>query len=180
MIDTQRLIIRSWRNADRAPYAAMGQDAAVMRYLGPLQSRAETDAAIDRMIAIEAECGHCFWALERRRDSALLGFCGLLPGKAPLEGKIEIGWRLASAHWGQGYAREAAAAVLGWAWANTRHPAVHAITVPANSASWGLMERLGMVRLADGDFDHPGVPDGSPLKRHISYRVDRPLGVKAT
>ena len=174
MIETERLIVRPWRDYDRTAYAAMGQDPAVMRYLGPLEARAQTDAAIDRMMAIEAANGYCFWAVERRIDAAFLGFCGLLPGKEPLVGLIEIGWRLGSGYWRQGYALEAAQACLDWGWANLPNPSIHAITVAANKASWGLMERLGMQRLHDQDFDHPGVPDGSPLKRHILYRLDRP------
>lgn len=174
MIDTGRLIVRPWHDADRAPFHAMGQDAEVMRFLGPSQSRAETDAAIDRMIACQAEHGCCFWAVERRDDGAFLGFCGIKPGRWPIEALPEIGWRLGRAYWGQGYAREAAQACLNWAWAVRDWSHIYAITVPANTASWGLMARLGMERLVDGDFDHPDVPVGSPLKRHITYRIARP------
>lgn len=173
MITTDRLVIRPWRDSDRAPYALMSQDAAVMRYLGPLQSRVDCDLAVDRMIASQAEHGCCFWALERRGDGAFLGFCGIKPGRAPIEGLPEIGWRLGSRYWRQGYAREAATACLEWAWSSRDWPAVHAITVPANHASWGLMERLGMRRVEDGDFDHPDLPEGNPLRRHIRYRIDR-------
>lgn len=176
MIETERLIIRPWRDDDRAPFAAMGRDQDVRRFLGPLQSRADSDALIDRLIAMQAQFGYCIWAVERRADAAFLGFCGLGPGPAgtPLHGGIEIGWRLARAYWGQGYAREAAQACLDWAWATLPVGAILSMTVPANTASWGLMERLGMKRVPDGDFDHPGVPDGSPLKRHLVYRLDRP------
>ena len=94
-------------------------------------------------------------------------------GRWPITDEIEIGWRLAHDAWGQGYAREAAEASLAWGWANLPVPTIAAITVPANTRSRGLMERLGMVRVADGDFDHPDVPDGSPLQRHILYRIAR-------
>ena len=174
MIETARLIVRPWRDDDRAAYHAICCDPGVMRYLGPPQNRAESDAAIDRMIASQAQHGFCFWAVERRDDGALLGFCGLLPAKPPITGDVEIGWRLGSAHWRQGYAREAAVASLDWAWRRLDIATVAAITVSANTRSWGLMERLGMTRVVDGDFDHPGVPDGSPLKRHILYRAARP------
>lgn len=176
MIETDRLVLRPWRDEDRAPFAAMGQDAEVMRFLGPLQTVDEANDAVDRMIEFQSTLGYCFWAVERRADGAFLGFCGLKPGPAgtPLAARLEIGWRLARAHWGQGYAREAAQASLDWGWATLPDPAILAMTVTENSASWGLMERLGMTRLADQDFDHPGVPDGSPLKRHIVYRIDRP------
>lgn len=177
MIETERLIVRPWRDTDRAPFAAMGQDPEVMRFLGPLRSRAESDGLIDRMIAMQAERGYCLWAVERRVDTAFLGFCGLNAGPmgTPLEGGLEIGWRLARAYWRQGYAREAALACLDWTWVNLAIDGLFSMTVPANTASWGLMERIGMRRLADQDFDHPGVPDGSPLKRHFLYRIDRPF-----
>jgi RimJ/RimL family protein N-acetyltransferase len=174
MIETARLVLRSWRGGDRAAYHAIERDPEVMRYLGPLVSRAESEAAIDRMIAAQAANGFCFWAVERREDKALLGFCGLLPAKPPIEGEIEIGWRLAREAWGHGYALEAAQASLGWGWSNLDVPSIVAITVPANRRSWGLMERLGMVRVPDGDFDHPDLAEDEPLRRHITYRIARP------
>lgn len=176
MIETDRLLLRPWQDSDRAPFAAMGQDEAVRRFLGPSQSRAESDALVDRITQAQARLGYCLWAIERRADAAFLGFCGLNPAPAgtPIEGRIEIGWRLAHAHWGQGYAREAALASLDWAWTNLADEAIVAMTVSANTASWGLMERLGMHRMSSLDFDHPAVPDGDPLKSHIVYGIDRP------
>lgn len=176
MIETERLILRSWQERDKAPFAELGQDAEVMATLGPLMSRAESDAMVDRMAAIDAEHGHTFWAVERREDGLVLGFCGLVRGRpgTPILGEPEIGWRLARAAWGQGYAKEAAAASLAWAWANLPDPAVAAITAATNHRSWGLMERLGMARDPASDFDHPMVPEGSPLRAHVTYRIARP------
>ncbi|MFC3713160.1 GNAT family N-acetyltransferase [Sphingoaurantiacus capsulatus] len=176
MIETERLLVRPWQDSDRAPFAEMGQDPEVMATLGPLMSRAEVDAAVDRLMAHQAKHGFCFWALERKADGMFLGFCGLkAEAAAPhLAGELETGWRLRRDAWGGGYAREAAEASLGWALANTSYKRVIAITTPGNVRSWGLMERLGMHRLADGDFDHPSVPDGDPLKPHITYAIDRP------
>ena len=176
MIETERLWLRPWRQEDVAPFHAMGQDAEVMRYLGPLVTHKEAKAAHDRMVACQSEHGMCFWAVERQADGAFIGFCGLKPGKPPIEGEVEIGWRLARDAWGQGYAREAAAASLAWGWANLHAPAVAAVTVLANVRSWGLMERLGMRRFPDQDFDHPDLPPGDPLRRHILYRIARPDG----
>jgi RimJ/RimL family protein N-acetyltransferase len=148
MIVTDRLVLRPWRDADRAPFAAMGQDAEVMRYLGPLLAREDADAAVDRMMAMQAALGHCFWAIERREDAAFLGFCGLktAPVDTPIAGAIEIGWRLARAYWRQGYALEAARASLVWGWQSLDCAEIVAMTVPDNRASWGLMQRLGMRR----------------------------------
>ena len=144
MIETGRLILRDWRDADAGPFLAMGNDAEVMRYLGPQQSRVDVEAAIARQRGFLRTLGYCFWALERREDGAFLGFCGLKPGPdgTPIAGEVEIGWRLRRDACGQGYAREAAEAALGWGWANTDAPMIAAITVPANRRSWGLMERL--------------------------------------
>ncbi|MGY2735740.1 GNAT family N-acetyltransferase [Sphingomonas sp. UYP23] len=174
MIETPRLILRGWRERDIAPFHAMGQDAEVMRYLKPPLSLDAARAAHDLMVRCLAQHGHCFWALDRRSNGAFLGFCGLKPGDRFLEGETEIAWRLARDAWGQGYAREAAEASLAWGWANLDVPRITAITVPANTRSWGLMERIGMTRVSDGDFDHPDLAAGHPLRRHILYRIDRP------
>lgn len=175
MIVTERLILRAWREEDVAPFRAMGQDPEVMRYLGPPASWEDCRRAIERMTVAQVENGHCFWAIERRDDAAFIGFCGLLPAKPPITGEIEIGWRLARASWGQGLALEAARASLDRAWTHLDIPSVAAITVPANRRSWGLMERLGMTRVDGGDFDHPDLAPNSPLRRHVLYRIDRPL-----
>lgn len=176
MILTERLILRGWTPADLDPFAAMGQDPRVMATLGPLMSRDEVAALIDRIEGIRAAHGHCFWAIERREDGAFLGFCGVKPGAedTPIEGEIEIGWRLAHEHWGKGYAREAAQASLDWVWDHLAVDHVAAITTPGNTASWGLMERLGMVRAPQDDFDHPKAQ--GHLIPHITYRIARPAG----
>ncbi|MBN8831932.1 MAG: GNAT family N-acetyltransferase [Sphingomonadales bacterium] len=171
-LGTERLILRAWREEDHAPLLAMCRDPAVMEHLGP---PLDAQAAIDRQNAWQAKHGHCFWAIERRADGAMLGFCGLKPGpeKTPIENRVEIGWRLRADAWGQGYAREAAQASLAWGFANLDEDRIWAITVPANSRSWGLMERLGMTRHEDLDFDHPALPADSPLLRHITYSIAR-------
>ncbi|MES2095699.1 MAG: GNAT family N-acetyltransferase [Pseudomonadota bacterium] len=176
MIETDRLILREWRAGEVVPFHTMCNDPEVMRYLGPPIGLADAEAARDRMNGYIASHGYCFWAVERKSDAAFLGFCGMKPGPegTPIHDAMEIGWRLARAYWGQGYAREAAAASIAWGWAHTDTPEIAAMTVIANSNSWGLMERLGMVRDYDADFDHPAVPDDSPLKRHILYRIVRP------
>lgn len=176
MIETERLTLREWQGGDRAPFHAMCRDPHVMATLGPLMTREASDALIDRLIGFQAANGYTFWALERREDRRFLGFCGLKLGAldTPIEGQVEIGWRLVGDEWGKGYAREAAQASLDWAWANLSADAVLAITARTNSRSWGLMERLGMRRIASADFDHPQVAVDSPLRPHIVYRADRP------
>lgn len=176
MIQTGRLILRGWRDSDLYPFFKMSQDPQVMATLGPLMSREECAAGIARLEGVREAVGYTFWAMERREDQAFLGWCGVKPGavNTPIEGETEIGWRLASEHWGKGYAREAAQASIDWVWANTDMPLVAAITTPGNVRSWGLMERLGMTRAPEDDFDHPNLTADSPLLAHITYRINRP------
>ena len=176
VVETERLVLRAWRAEDAAPFHAMCTDPEVMAYLGPPLSRADVEAAIVRQNGFQSGHGYCFWAIERRADGAMLGFCGLKPGpeRTPLHARIEIGWRLRRDAWGQGYAREAARASLDWGWANLPDDAIWAMTNIANSRSWGLMERLGMARRAELDFDHPALGADDPLRPHIVYGADRP------
>ncbi|MDJ0277093.1 GNAT family N-acetyltransferase [Sphingomonas sp. 2R-10] len=176
MIGTERLVLRPYAVGDRAAILSHVADAEVMRFLTPLPTDADVDAAIARQNGYQRDLGYCFWSVEARAGGALVGVCGLKPGAAgtPLEGSVEIGWRFGRAHWGRGFAREAAAASLAWGFDNLPDARIGAITVLANTRSWGLMERIGMVRDPDGDFDHPAVPDDSPLKRHITHWKARP------
>ena len=155
---------------------AVTNTPAVMEHLGGVQADPSGIAGtIERQRRYQEEHGYCLWIMERRADGAMLGFCGLQPGiVGPIAGEVEIGWRLRADAWRQGYAREAAASSLAWAWANLRAPRVAAITVPANVRSWGLMERLGMTRVPEWDFEHPAFAEGHPLRRHIGYLIDRP------
>ena len=177
MIETERLVLRAWRDADRAPFAAMGADPEVMHYLAGTIDRAASDAIINRLEAEQVSRGHTFWAIEHRADGQFLGFCGLRIGGhlgTPVVDELEIGWRLRRDAWGRGFAREAAEASIAWGWQTLSNGRISAWTVEANRASWGLMQRLGMIRMPALDFDHPRLPDDSPLRRHIVYTIARP------
>ncbi len=118
-IETERLLLRDWRDTDIAPFVRHTNTPAVMRWLGGVQAEAELESVVrDRLMRWQAERGFTFWAVERKADGALLGFCGLkiadTPG-APIEGAHEVGWRLREDAWGQGYAKEAAIASLDFA-----------------------------------------------------------------
>lgn len=177
MIVTDRLRLRPWREADKAPFAAATNTPVVMEHLGGVTTREAMDAVVDSQIARQAEQGMCFWAVETLADERLIGFCGLryagLPGTGIVD-ELEIGWRLAESEWGKGYAREAAAASIEWGWKNTPRDRIAAWTVPANTASWGLMIRLGMTHRPDLDFEHPRFHVGHPLSRHVVYVIERP------
>jgi RimJ/RimL family protein N-acetyltransferase len=174
---TTRLVLREWRDQDTGQLQYLGSDPRVMEYLGPPQSVNDVRAMIGRQRAHQKKLGHCFWAIELRSTRQMLGFCGIQPGPdgTPIAGLPEIGWRLAYDHWGRSYAREAAEAALDYCWKHIADEAVWAITVPGNSRSWGLMERLGMTRRADLDFEHPALAVGNPLRPHITYSIERPL-----
>jgi len=172
-LKTERLVLREWHEVDAVPFHAMCNDPRVMEFLGPAMSREDIDAALERQRGFQRDHGYCFWALERRLDGAFLGFCGIKPGKekTPLHGRPEIGWRLAHHAWGQGLAREAAKATLDWGFGPAGLGEIFAMTVPGNVRSWGLMERLGMVRHPQMDFDHADFAQGHPLRPHIVYRA---------
>jgi len=177
--DSDRLIIRTWREADRADYLATCNTDAVTTYLGGPASVGDIDAAIDRIAKSQRENGFSFWAVERKADGAFLGYCGLkianLPGTR-LDGAVEIGWRLREDAWGRGYAGEAAGTVIDWVWANLDVDQVVSFTIPANAPSRRLMERIGMGRRPDFDFGHPHFADGHPLRAHVAYVAERPSG----
>jgi RimJ/RimL family protein N-acetyltransferase len=173
-LETERLVLRSWRADDLEPFHAINADPEVMATLGPVMSRDEVAALIARMEEIEGRAGHCFWALERRSDASLIGWCGAIPGTVgPIAGKPEIGWRMARQAWGQGYATEAAHATLDWLFANRPDDAAWAITSTGNRRSRAVMERLGMSHCLELDFDHPSLAEGDPLRPHVAYRLDR-------
>ncbi|HEU4499604.1 MAG TPA: GNAT family N-acetyltransferase [Sphingomicrobium sp.] len=156
--ETDRLILREWGEGDSDRFYAVMNTPAVMRYLGGVQERAKWDAAAGRILGFQRDYGHTFWLLERKEDGELLGFCGLKRVNAegtPLKGEFEIGWRLRESAWGQGYAKEAAIASLDLAFERFGATYVVALTVNANAGSQGLMNRLGMTRRPDLDFDDP-------------------------
>lgn len=163
-ISTPRLKLRTWRDSDRMPFQMMCADPKVMEHLGGPQSASEANAAIERGIACQAKHGHCFWAVERKSDFAFIGFCGLkvsdIPG-SPVEGEIEIGWRLRRDAWGQGFAKEAAYASFDWGFSNLSCERIVALTTSANTRSWGLMDRLRMRRRPELDFVEPSNPPTS-------------------
>jgi RimJ/RimL family protein N-acetyltransferase len=174
-IRTERLLLRGWRDADREPFAALNADAAVMAHFPSTHSRAASDRLLDATVDGWIANGFGLWALERLADGAFLGFTGLSrPSfEAHFTPAVEVGWRLARDAWGQGYATEAAEAALRFGFENLGLAEIVSFTVPANVRSRAVMERLGMTHDATDDFDHPKLPEGHPLRRHVLYRLSR-------
>ena len=175
MIETARLILRPWREADRAPFAALNADPEVMAHFPALLTRQESDASVDREAAHIAAHGRGFMALERREDGAFLGFVGVKasPADLPFAGAPEIGWRLARHAWGRGYASEAARAALADAFARGAQR-VLSFTAATNGRSQAVMARIGLERRPELDFDHPALPRGHRLECHLVWALDAP------
>ena len=173
-IETPRLILRDWREEDWPEFFRVTNTPAVMRWLGGVLDADGMATQRARVEACRAANGFCFWALERREDGALLGFCGLKRADAPdstVAGAVEIGWRLREDSWGRGYAREAATAALDAAFTRFGAEEVVALTVIDNTASWGLMRRLGMTRRPELDYDDHRY--GPPWRRTIIHSIGR-------
>jgi len=171
-LETARLRLRQWRESDREPFAAMNADPVVMEFFPTVQSRANSDASIDTWRGQLAERGWSNWATELRSTGQFIGFVGLsIPTRPlPFSPCVEIGWRLAREHWGQGYATEAARAALRVGFGQLRLDEIVSFTSVLNLRSRAVMERIGM-RDTREDFQHPGVSEGHPLRKHCLYRI---------
>ncbi|MEQ1509832.1 MAG: GNAT family N-acetyltransferase [Sphingopyxis sp.] len=174
IVETARLQLRTWDAADAAPFMAALNTPAVMRWLGGVGDEGSYQRMVEKFQACQQDHGYCFWIVERRDDNRLLGLCGLyvteMTGE-PVDGLTEIGWRLREDAWGYGYAREAAEAALTHGFADLQLETIYAYTVPANAASWGLMQRLGMSRARALDYVNQHVEPG--LQQHIVYKITR-------
>ena len=172
---TERLWLRGWREQDRDPWAAMNADPAVRRFFPGLLSREESDEAVDRYQRLLLEHGHGLWAVELIATGEFIGFVGLMaaPENYPAAPATEIGWRLAAAHWGRGYAPEAARAVLDFAFGPGGFTDLVSFTTVTNAPSRRVMEKLGLTHDPADDFDNPKAPGwwGTP---HVVYRISAP------
>jgi RimJ/RimL family protein N-acetyltransferase len=176
-VRTERLLLRRWRDEDRAPYIAMNQDPAVMEHMQGLQSAEISDAFVDKVEAHWDEHGWGLWAVEVPGVAPFVGFTGLWPATHVLGYESrETGWRLAREHWGHGYATEAAHESLRFGFEEIGFDEIVSFTVPQNTRSRAVMERIGLEHVEGGDFDHPRVDAVAypHIVRHVLYRLDRP------
>ena len=175
-IETDRLVLRLWRDEDLAPFAKMSADPEVMQWLGGVLTLDQVQAYKVRADSSFAELAMCRMVIERRADGAFVGSCGLMPGheSVPFVPYTDVGWRLARSAWGQGYASEAAAAVMADGFARLGLDEITAITAQINVRSQAVMQRLGMRRDAASDFDHPAFEPGDPMRRTVVYRMSAP------
>lgn len=171
---TERLRLRQWKAEDREPFAAMNADPEVMRYFASVGTLEGSNRSIDVWQAEIEGRGWSNWAVEHIESKTFIGFVGLsVPRRAlPFMPCVEIGWRLAEAHWSKGFATEAAKGVLRVGFERLNLQEIVSFTSLINKPSRAVMERIGMVNSGE-DFDHPALPEGSDLRRHCLYRIGR-------
>ena len=169
IIETERLVLRRWREADREPFAELNGDPETLVFFPSTLTRAESDAYVDRIEARFEAHGYGLWALEVRETGRFIGFTGLAPmaEDVPGGGGTEIGWRLARHAWHHGYATEAARAALGVAFDDMGLPEIWSLTAVLNEPSRAVMRRLGLTETTR--FDHPRIPPGDPLRPQVAY-----------
>jgi len=172
-IHTSRLILRQWQESDNTPYIAMNMDAEVMKYFPALQTAEETLAQIERFKIFINENGYGFFAVEHRDTGEFIGFTGLAQPRFEsfFTSCVEIGWRLAKAHWGNGYAQEAARACLDLGFDKISLNEIYSFTSILNLQSVNVMKKIGMKEV--GQFEHPNLKDGDKLKTHILYKLEK-------
>lgn len=172
-LTTSRLLLRPWRASDRAAFAAINADPVVMEYFPSILTAKQTEAMVDRIEAHITQHGFGLWAVEIPNVTAFAGFIGLCYPRftASFTPCVEIGWRLGLDYWGQGYATEGARAALQYGFDVLGLQEILSFTSPLNRRSRKVMEKLGMTHDPADDFDHPLVPEGHPLRRHVLYRI---------
>ncbi|MDH3739119.1 MAG: GNAT family N-acetyltransferase [Alphaproteobacteria bacterium] len=175
-LETERLILRDWREQDLEPFAAMNADNAVMEFFPAVFSREESYAIAMRLQQDIDEIGYGFFAVALKATGNFIGSVGLsaVTFDAAFVPAVEIAWRLAAASWGQGFASEAARACLSHGFSGLGLSEIVSFTTPQNTKSMAVMERIGMSRDLEGDFEHPNLPVGHHLRAHVLYRIKNP------
>lgn len=175
-LESERLLLRDWRDDDLARFAALNADPQVMEFFPATLPRDESDRRAACIRAELAQRGYGCYAVEVKQTGGFIGFVGFAhPAfEASFMPAIEIAWRLAYSAWGRGYASEAARACLAHGFSTFGFGEVVSFTARHNTRSTAVMERIGMARDIGGDFDHPALPEGHALRRHVLYRIEAP------
>jgi 3-dehydroquinate dehydratase / shikimate dehydrogenase len=179
-IKTERLLLRPWQEEDLEPFAALNADLKVREFFPSLLSREESDASVKRMSKHIQRHGWGFWAVSLIETNEFIGMIGLedVNLEVPFVPAVEIGWRLAFKYWGKGYASEGALACLKYGFETLKLEEIVAFTAVQNLRSRKVMQRIGMHCDPADDFDHPRVPEGHPLRRHVLYRMTKEDWIK--
>jgi RimJ/RimL family protein N-acetyltransferase len=175
MLSSARLQLRPWRDEDLPAFAALNADPEVMEYMPKCLAREESDALTARIREGLTRYGFGLWAVEVIGVSAFIGFTGLsVPSyETHFTPCVEIGWRLARKYWGFGYATEAARLAMDYGFRSVGLEEIVSFTFVGNVRSRRVMEKLGMARSPEDDFDHPRLEESHPLRRHVLYRLNR-------
>lgn len=178
IIKTKRLILRQWCDEDLEPFAKLNADPKVREYFPGILSRGESDASVKLMSNHIEKCGWGFWAASLIETGEFIGMIGLedVYFSAPFNKftpAVEIGWRIAFSHWGKGYATEGALASLQYAFESLNLNEVVSFTTLKNMRSRQVMKRIGMHHDPKDDFDHPKLPEGHSLRRHVLYCINK-------
>ncbi len=175
ILETDRLILRTWSEDDLIPMLYINQDPKVCEFLPGLGNLLTTQAMLDRFINHFNAFQFSIYAVELKKTSEMIGFLGLIPPsfESHFTPAIEIGWRLASQHWNNGYATEGAKTVLHYAFTQLNLDEIVSFTVINNLASRRVMQKIGLHHNPQDDFDHPMLEQDSPLKPHVLYRLNR-------
>ena len=175
ILETDRLILRTWSDHDLQPMLEINQDPKVMEYFPGLQDLEVTKNFIAKVNNHFDKYGYSLYATVRKDTDEFIGFLGLLMAgfEACFTPATEIGWRLSTKHWGQGFATESAAVVLDYAFRELKLPEIVSFTSAGNAKSIRVMQKIGLQHNARDDFDHPKLDDASILKRHVLYRLTR-------
>jgi ribosomal-protein-alanine N-acetyltransferase len=180
MLETDRLLLRRWKDSDREPFAEMNADPQVMEFFPVCLSREESDRFVDRIETHFDNHGFGLFAAEVKAEAKFIGFIGLYVAtfQAHFTPCVEIGWRIAAPYWNRGLATEGSRKVVEFGFERLHLDSIVSFTVPENVASRRLMEKLGMTYNPADDFDHPKLPEGHRLRRHVLYRLRNPsLGI---
>ncbi len=170
-IQTERLVLRQWRQEDLEPFAKLNADPRVMEFFPGLKTREESDASVKLVSDHIQKYGWGFWAVSLVQTGQFIGFIGIehVHFQSTFTPAIEIGWRLAFDHWGKGYATEGAKAALVYGFETLNLDQIVSFTAVQNMRSRRIMEKIGMHY--DREFDHPKLPEGHPLRRHVLYCI---------
>lgn len=173
IIKTERLILRNWRQEDFKPFGALNRDPLVREYFPSVLTQEESDKSAQIFLEEIEKNGYGFFAVSAPGFSEFIGFCGIRPVgfEAHFTPAVEIGWRLSREHWGKGYATEAALAVLKFGFQTFKLNEIVSFTAVENTRSRNVMEKIGMHRAVEDDFDHPFVPLGHKVRRQVLYRI---------
>jgi len=175
-IETERLILRTWKDSDHEPFSELNADPEVMEFFPKTYTLEETEQTIKNIEAGFEKNGFGFYAAERKDTGEFIGFIGMqwLPFEEKFTPAVEIGWRLAKKHWGLGFATEGARACLAHGFGELNLPEIVAITTPNNERSRNVMVKLGMKHYPEFDFERPTIPVGDPTRPHVMYKITRP------